>query len=225
MPIVESNAPFMKRQNPGQVGLELPLIPQSNDQGHMVVTQAMARYFEAARQGKIFTACIGTSATYKATVITPPNVGAATWLLYNDNPTSGNVCLIPTWIAWYSQGTTTADVDAGTSLAVQVPTGPQTKFTADYADIIRGGPTGRSGGSNAYLGNNKTVIGAQGSWVTFPTSLPDNGQEGTGHGVDPEGMFIVKPGHGLWIEYIGGATGVALGGPSIMWIEAEADCL
>ncbi len=214
---------ILERQAWGQVAVGSMRKPNANDQGHMLVANAMGKYYEAARQGKLFTITVGTSGTYKASVLTPPNVGTASWLLYNANPPSGNVCLVPVWISWWRE---TGTGGAGGSLALQVPTGEQTIASANFANTVVGSPTGRNGGgSNAYLLNAVTAIGEQGSWSMYPTTSPAASAVGAGHGIDPEGVFIIKPKHALWIEYVEAATSSPLGAPSIIYIETEIDCL
>lgn len=195
----------------------------ANDQGMALMAQGMPKYYEAARQGKIFTKWIDDAATAKAPLAATPLIAtAATWFLFNDNTTASGVCLIPIR-GWYILASGTAAV--GDSLAVQVPKGDQTRFTADGTGVYTSCLNGSNNVGSAYLDTGKTMVGAQSTWNIYSQHSDVAGATfgGASAGFDFDGLYIVPPQGGFAMEVLGGLGTSALYYVGVTYIETKVD--
>ena len=223
MSVISVEQRIMERIAWGQVALGSERRVNMNDQGHALVSQGLPPLAELARNGKIFTKMVGNGATFKAPLTAIPAIAtAATWFLFNDNDATSKACLIPLRaFAYLASGT----VAAGLALAVQIPKGAQTRFTADYAAVVESSSIGLSTTSGAWLGNAKTMIGAQGAWELFWNG--DNAATATimggGITVDLLGERIIKPQYGMALEVISGAGTTPLFGVGVTFAVCDLD--
>ena len=197
--------------------------PNASDQGHLLMAYGMPPLYELARHGKIWTLMVGNGATFKAPLVAIPAIAtAATWLLLNGAAVGSKSCLIILKTFAFLTGGTTA---AGLALALQVPKGAQTTFSSSYSGVTESNTIGSTDSSGAYLGNAKTMIGAQAAWDLYWNG--DNAATatilGSGITVNHNGEYIIKPQHGLALEVISGAGTTPLFGVGIQFAKVDCD--
>ncbi len=225
MSLVTMSPAVLTRQAWGQVARDVMVKPNANDQRNLLIAYGMPKYYEAARNGKIFIKSFDDAGTSKGPLAaTPLKATAASWFLFNHNSAGSGICLVPIQVSWLlDSGTSTVGLQ---SLGVQVPKGDQTVFTADATGVLTSNANGSNAIGSAYLGTGKTMVGAQAAWTTYtvPPTLGAVATHGAAGGsVELDGVFVVPPQGGIAFEIFGDATGSPVFNLGVVYIEAACD--
>ncbi len=214
---------IMARQTWGQVALNAMTKLNANDQRNLLVAQGMPKYYEAARNGKIFTKSFDDAGTSKAPLAaTPLNATAATWLLWNGNSASSGIYLIPLHISYLLDSGTAA---VGNAIAISLLKGDQTLVEADATGVLTSCTNGSNDIGSAYLDQGVTKVGAQSSWITFSAHSDAAGavHGGASGSANVNGLIAIPPRGGMAIEVFGGTGTTALYNIGVTYIETAAD--
>ncbi len=214
---------IMARQTWGQVALDAMSKLNANDQRNLLVAQGMPKYYEAARNGRIFVKSFDDAGTSQAPLAATPLIGVnATWTLYNDNSAASGIYLIPIHISYLLDSGTAA---IGNAIAIQVPKGDQDRVSADASGVLTSCSNGSNAIGSAYLAQGETSIGAQSSWITFSSHSDAAGavHGGAAGSADINGIVVIPPHGAMAIEVFGGVGTTALYNIGVVYIETAAD--